>query len=100
MCESERRTVAWEALLMKPKFLSLVLLVAFSTTSVFVAPAEACWRRRCRRCCCPCSSFQDAIKLSWKFEKGKPFYQQMTTTTQQTMKIMGMEVSQNQSQTF
>jgi hypothetical protein len=43
---------------------------------------------------------QDAVTLSWKFEKDKPFYQEMTTTTKQTMDVMGMQVTQNQSQTF
>jgi hypothetical protein len=43
---------------------------------------------------------QDAVTLSWKFEKDKPFYQEMTTVTKQTMKVMGMDVTQNQSQTF
>jgi hypothetical protein len=42
----------------------------------------------------------NAVTLSWKFEKDKPFYQEMTTTTKQTMKVMGMDVTQNQSQTF
>lgn len=43
---------------------------------------------------------QDAIELKWKFEKDKPFYQTMTTETKQTMKIMGMDIVQNQAQTF
>lgn len=43
---------------------------------------------------------QDKVKLQWKFEKGKTFYQEMTTTTSQTMKVMGQDVSQKQNQTF
>lgn len=44
---------------------------------------------------------QDAVKLEWKFEKGKPFYQEMQTKTKQTMKIMAMDnITQNQDQTF
>jgi hypothetical protein len=39
-------------------------------------------------------------KLEWKFEKGKAFYQTMTTTTNQTMKVMNNDVTQKQSQTF
>jgi hypothetical protein len=39
-------------------------------------------------------------KLEWKFEKDKPFYQTMTTTTDQTMKVMNNDVTQKQSQTF
>jgi hypothetical protein len=39
-------------------------------------------------------------KLEWKFEKEKPFYQTMTTTTDQTMKVMNNDVTQKQSQTF
>jgi hypothetical protein len=33
-------------------------------------------------------------------EKDKTFYQTMTTTTNQTMKVMGTDVTQNQEQTF
>lgn len=40
------------------------------------------------------------VTLSWKFEPGKPFYQEMTTTTKQSMKVMGQSVDQNQTQTF
>jgi hypothetical protein len=43
---------------------------------------------------------QDATTLKWKFEKDKPFYQEMTTTTDQTMKVMGSDIKQNQEQTF
>src|SRR4051794_20958212 len=39
-------------------------------------------------------------ELKWKFEKDKPFYQTMTTTTTQNMKVMGTEVVQKQEQTF
>jgi Family of unknown function (DUF6263) len=38
--------------------------------------------------------------LKWKFEKDKTFYQTMTTTTKQTMKVMNNDVTQNQKQTF
>jgi hypothetical protein len=40
------------------------------------------------------------VTLAWKFEKGKEFYQKMTTVTQQTMKVMGNTVTQKQTQTF
>jgi hypothetical protein len=43
---------------------------------------------------------QDQASLKWKFEKDKPFYQEMTTTTKQTMKVMNSDVVQNQTQTF
>jgi hypothetical protein len=43
---------------------------------------------------------KDTVTITWKFEKGKPFFQQMTTKTKQTMKVMGMDITQNQSQTF
>ncbi len=44
---------------------------------------------------------QDAgTKLAWKFEKDKTFYQTMTTTTDQTMKVMGSDIKQTQTQTF
>jgi hypothetical protein len=39
-------------------------------------------------------------KLEWKFEKGKTFYQEMKTDTDQTMKISGQTITQKQSQTF
>jgi hypothetical protein len=42
----------------------------------------------------------DKVALKWKFEKDKPFYQELTTTTTQNMKVMGQDVSQKQSQTF
>jgi hypothetical protein len=38
--------------------------------------------------------------LEWKFEKGKTFYQTMTTSTNQTMKVMNNDVKQDQKQTF
>jgi hypothetical protein len=41
------------------------------------------------------------VKLEWNFGKpGDKFYQEMTTTTKQTLKVMSMEVKQTQSQTF
>jgi hypothetical protein len=40
------------------------------------------------------------VTLKWKLEKDKPFYQEMTTTTKQTMKVMNSDVNQNQTQTF
>src|SRR5437762_3300279 len=38
--------------------------------------------------------------IEWKFEKDKKIYQEMTTKTNQSMKVMGMEVTQTQEQTF
>ncbi len=38
--------------------------------------------------------------LAWKFEKSKPFFQKMTTTTNQNMKVMNNDVTQKQTQTF
>lgn len=43
---------------------------------------------------------QDSVDLHWKFEKSKPFYQEMTTKTEQKMKVLGMDVGQTQEQTF
>jgi hypothetical protein len=40
------------------------------------------------------------VTLAWKFEKNKPFYQTMTTKTDQTMKVMNNDVTQKQEQTF
>ncbi|GIW82732.1 MAG: hypothetical protein KatS3mg105_4539 [Gemmatales bacterium] len=42
----------------------------------------------------------DAVEIKWKFEKGKTFYQEMTTNTKQTLKVQGMDIEQNQKQTF
>jgi uncharacterized protein DUF6263 len=42
----------------------------------------------------------DAVELKWKFEKGKAFYQTMTTTTDQNITVMNMKIPQKQTQTF
>src|SRR5579862_4378797 len=41
----------------------------------------------------------DKATLKWKFEKNKPFYQTMTTVTDQSMNVMNNEVKQKQTQT-
>lgn len=43
---------------------------------------------------------QEPVTLKWEFQKDKPFYQEMKTTTKQTMKVQGMDISQNQEQDF
>jgi hypothetical protein len=48
----------------------------------------------------PCPTFEERVWLRWKFEVGKPFYQEMTTVTTQDMKVMGQYVTQNQKVTF
>src|ERR1700722_14053736 len=40
------------------------------------------------------------VSLKWKLEKGKTFYQKMTTKTDQNMKILNSEPKQTQNQTF
>jgi hypothetical protein len=40
------------------------------------------------------------VILKWKFAEGVPFYQEMTTTTKQIMKVMNNDVKQAQKQTF
>ncbi len=40
------------------------------------------------------------VVLKWKFEKDKPFYQELTTETKQTMKVLNNDVTQTQTQTF
>src|SRR5262249_25035600 len=40
------------------------------------------------------------VAITWKLQKGQVFYQEMTTITKQTMKVMGMDVVQEQNQTF
>jgi Family of unknown function (DUF6263) len=39
-------------------------------------------------------------ELSWKFTKDVPFYQELTTKTVQNIKVQGLDVGQNQEQTF
>ncbi len=46
------------------------------------------------------TAFGQDADLKWKFEKGKTFYQTMTTETNQDMTVMGMKINQKQSQTF
>jgi hypothetical protein len=48
----------------------------------------------------PAAAAGDKIEIKWKFEKDKPFYQEMTTKTTQDMKVFGMDVNQKQEQTF
>jgi hypothetical protein len=60
---------------------SFLVLIAFVG---LIAPARA----------------QEADNLQWKFEKGKTFYQEMTTDTKQEMDVMGMKINQTQKQTF
>ena len=38
--------------------------------------------------------------MAWKFTVNTPFYQSMTTTTEQKIKVMGLDVVQKQEQTF
>jgi hypothetical protein len=38
--------------------------------------------------------------LAWKFVKDQPFWQEMTTKTIQNIKVQGLDVGQNQEQTF
>jgi len=40
---------------------------------------------------------QEKSTLKWKFEKDKSFFQKMTTTTKQNMKVGDNEVKQHQS---
>jgi hypothetical protein len=42
----------------------------------------------------------DQVPLQWKFERDKPFYQEMTVVTRQAMKFVNGEVSRAQEQTF
>jgi hypothetical protein len=42
----------------------------------------------------------DASGLRWKFEKGQTFYEEQTTTTVQTMTVMGTEVKQRVTTVF
>ena len=42
----------------------------------------------------------EAAPLNWKFEANKPFYQKLVTITEQSIKVMGLDVVQKQEQTF
>ena len=42
----------------------------------------------------------EAPTLTWKFTPGTSFFQKMTTTTEQSIKVMGLDVTQKQEQTF
>lgn len=39
-------------------------------------------------------------ELAWKFNKDVPFYQELSTNTIQNIKVQGLDVGQNQKQTF
>lgn len=43
---------------------------------------------------------QPPIELKWKLVAGQSFYQEITTETEQKMKVQGLEVAQTQRQTF
>jgi hypothetical protein len=45
------------------------------------------------------SGSSGAVDLKWKFTD-KPYYQEITTTTDQNMTVMGMKINQKQTQTF
>jgi RNA polymerase sigma factor (sigma-70 family) len=40
------------------------------------------------------------VVLAWKFVKDRPFYQEVTTETEQVLKVTGRDVKQKQAQTF
>jgi len=42
----------------------------------------------------------DAVSIEWKFEKDKTFWQELTTKTTQNLKVQGMDITQDQEQTF
>src|SRR5262249_21274118 len=42
----------------------------------------------------------EGVLLKWRFGHDKPFFQTQTTVTKQTMKVMGQEVKQDQTQTY
>jgi hypothetical protein len=46
------------------------------------------------------SAFGQEVTLKWEFKKDQPFYQTMDTETKQQMKVMGMDHTQVQKQTF
>ncbi len=45
-------------------------------------------------------AYGQEVELAWKFPKGAKFYQTMKTTTNQSMKLMGQDVKQVQTEAF
>jgi hypothetical protein len=83
-----------------PALLALVGLSAPITAQDKDKAAKAADKGKAAEAKAPEAAPGDKVELKWKFEKGKPFYEEMTTKTQQDMKVMGMEVKQTQDQTF
>ncbi|QVL33051.1 hypothetical protein KIH39_03800 [Telmatocola sphagniphila] len=48
----------------------------------------------------PTPSADGKVDFTWKLEKDKVFYQSTTTSTTQSIKVMGMDVNQTQEQVF
>src|SRR5438105_4541287 len=46
------------------------------------------------------ASAQAPVELRWKFEKDKPIYEETTTLTKSTMKLMGTDLTQSMKLTF
>jgi hypothetical protein len=69
----------WRILVLNNRFLAVAILAVAATSAV---------------------DAQDKVNLAWKLEKDKPFYQELTTTSNQSIKVMGQEVTQKQTQTF
>jgi hypothetical protein len=49
---------------------------------------------------CPAAPAPETVRLGMHFVKDKTFYQEQTTRTDQTLKLMGTDVVQKQEQTF
>jgi Family of unknown function (DUF6263) len=103
---------------MKPCRQLLFGLVAL-TLAPAAAPSAPPWQHipataqeallGCRRCRCVCRCVpvvpvmpraEQEVLLRLKFDKGPPYFSEVATDTQQTMKVMGQEVNQIQKQTF
>ena len=86
------------------------LAVAFVVVGMsFIWTTETSAGSRCRRWSAPSYSApavpvmpraDEAVDLRWKFTANKPFYVQIDSKTDQTMKVQGMEVTQQQEQTI
>jgi hypothetical protein len=91
---------------MKTWKISVVLLVLGTS---FVCVTETPAGSRCRRRPVPSYFYpavpvmpraEETVDLRWKFEANRPFYVQVSTTTDQTMAVAGMDVVQKQKQTI
>jgi hypothetical protein len=84
-----------------------VVLLILGTSFVWVAESPAgfrCRRRAAPSCYYPAAPDMpragDTVDLRWKFQANKPFYVQIVSKTDQTIRVEGMDAVQKQEQTL